>query len=192
MTKDLKPSLRREQRQHQPTAKSSQAFLRPLCRLRPDRLQQAVSETRHLCRVLLRKSLVILTSRTCQYLHLTSPVLLPRARHHRPCLKPSHALHHHQHPRISHRPTPFIALHSRKLRNRSPLHIAVHSLAGVLRKTSGLLPNQTRTTRATREKMLPLADRPSIWHQSCSVQWLRLDHYPQWTVNLQRQCRTCQ
>jgi hypothetical protein len=190
MRKDLKRSLPKEQKQLQPTVKSSQAFLRHQHRLRRDRLQRAVSGTRHLCRVLLRKSLEIHTSRSFRYLHLPSLVLLLQPRHHRLCLRRNHSRLHHQHLKSFHQPTRSIALHNRKPRNRSPKHTPVPNLAGVLRKMSGLLPNQTRKTRVTMEKMLRLADPPSIWHQSYSVPWLHPDRYQQWIASPQRQCKT--
>jgi hypothetical protein len=191
MRKDLKRSLLREQKQHQPIVNSSQAFLRRQHRLRLGRLQQAVCEIRHLCRVLLRKSLETHTSRSFRYLHLLSLVLLLRRRRRRRlCLKCSHFLQNHQHPRNSHLLTRSFVLRNRKLRNPLLLHIPAHSLAGVLRKMSGLLPNQKRKTRAMMKQILLLAARPNIWHQSCSVPWLHLALYPQWTASPPRQCKT--
>jgi hypothetical protein len=191
MRKDLKPSLLRERKQLQPIVKSSQAFLRRQRRLRQGHLRQAAFGIRRLSQVLPRKSLGIRTSKSFQYLRLLSRVLLQRPRHHRLlCLRRKYYRLHHQHQRSSHQRTRSIALRNRKLLNRSRKRILVPNLVGVRKKTSGLLPNRTRTIRVTMEKTLPLAVRPNTWRQFCSVPWPHPDHYPQWTASPQRQCKT--
>ena len=191
MKKALKRSPPKEQKQLQLTVKFSQAFLRSHHPSHLGRPQRAVSETQRLCRVLLRKSREIRTSRSSRYLRQTTLALLRRARHrHHRCRKRSHSLHRLKRARNSHRLILSIVLLNRKLRNRSPLHIPVRNLVGDPRKMSGLLPNQTRRNRATMKETLPLEARLNIWHQSCSVPWLHLVHCPRWIASRRRRCRT--